>query len=888
MLMMHHPINWQHPDFQKAFKSDVYPPDRFDLCLYGHMHKSQSIAYATGGGQSRADFQSPSIFGLAGYRTKKESRIFGYAFGECRESGEIRLWPMRHTPKGDGGYKFEPDSRYQWKEVPSSGAGAGAGAGADEGVAYREYVEFRPADGRSYARDDADRDADANEAGSGAREPTVTVDEPVAVTAYREWLESREPKVDMIGVAGGEMKLDLDAIYVALQLAPNLDHGCMPGSDGRRSLNIGTGSGSGQETGSAGPIADECALEQSFDVEALFGTIKTRHALILGHPGSGKTTVLKKLRLSLSGKGRGGAESLNLPAGTLPVWLPLRHFSAARRQQPLSAWLAHEVAAELGEDALPTGLGAALWDYGRLLLLADGLDEVANESDRVALCDYLESNLQPAKGVRAIVSCRFTGYRREVRLSEAAFTPLELRALNDTQAVALVRLWFQEALKAMPTLDRATTQKRSAELISALRSPLFVDERRAAMRSTPLLLTILCVIVNSGQRMPDSRALFYERGLEVMLSSWGKKTKEWTTPPVDFVTATEILQVLGYALHSAGKRDDLPYASLLRVTQRRLGALRRDRSQAHDVLGWLLEHAGVLREFAKGHLGFFHLGMQEYLTAAYIASERGQSLDRLVDALGDSWWHEIARLLVGLPNQGMFKVLVGRLLERDRSWPRFKDLVYGWIDESPVASAAPLVAHARGLLSAEGTPALADELLAVCGLFEPFVRDEDVQALIPELEKFAADAQVKVTEASTACTRWDLVREQCKRLRKLEAELACSRQGSGAARTRSQPLALLFRETQRATAETFSKALADHNLHLLRTPEGPLWAAEALVSERMKQVSEEGAGVIVIADSSGPAFEDDESGIADAIEVWAAEGKPIFGARLGGDEPTWP
>jgi len=136
ILMMHHPIDWQHPDFKVKFESGVYPPSRFDLCVHGHMHESRSVSYAVGGGRLRANFQAPSIFGLEGYGTKTEGRIFGYAFGEIRANAEVRVWPLLHIPKSDGDHKFEPDRlHYRWTDTEPS-----------EGVQYHDYVKLRGAE----------------------------------------------------------------------------------------------------------------------------------------------------------------------------------------------------------------------------------------------------------------------------------------------------------------------------------------------------------------------------------------------------------------------------------------------------------------------------------------------------------------------------------------------------------------------------------------------------------------------------------------------------------------------------------------------------------------------------------------------------------------------
>jgi predicted NACHT family NTPase len=95
--------------------------------------------------------------------------------------------------------------------------------------------------------------------------------------------------------------------------------------------------------------------------------------IILGDPGSGKTTHLKRLLLWTI---RNGSESLGLPKYMVPVFLPLRNL------QDLNHGLEHFIQQELKSPHLntPSNFGEKLLERGKLLFLFDGLDEVADLS----------------------------------------------------------------------------------------------------------------------------------------------------------------------------------------------------------------------------------------------------------------------------------------------------------------------------------------------------------------------------------------------------------------------------------------------------------------------------------------------------------------------------
>jgi hypothetical protein len=48
---MHHPPTWLSPKASQRFKEEIYPPDRFLLCLHGHMHEGRSEAISQSGGK---------------------------------------------------------------------------------------------------------------------------------------------------------------------------------------------------------------------------------------------------------------------------------------------------------------------------------------------------------------------------------------------------------------------------------------------------------------------------------------------------------------------------------------------------------------------------------------------------------------------------------------------------------------------------------------------------------------------------------------------------------------------------------------------------------------------------------------------------------------------
>lgn len=797
LLVMHHPRNSLSKPSQQDFDGSIGPAGRFSAFLHGHMHRAGAVNKAQDDASIYCYYQAPSLFGHEAWGAD-QPRPYGYTWGSLSEGGELRIWPLEWARADDGPGTLERDMFFRWE------------AGS-KGVLLHQGDANRWAAGH-----------DLTSMQGGADPPATTpaapsAGESAAILAYRTWLLQQKPGVDLVGVGGGDMHLELDAVYVPLSLLRT-----------------------GDDDPAGSPVRAD-GKPQRLEIESIFGAIRSPHALILGAPGSGKTTALHKL---LHRCVREGGASLGLPAGTLPIELRLRRFTPAHKGRPLETWIQEELN-ERANGQLPPDLGAELWRRGQLLLLADGLDEVADERLRADLCRHLEYQLISARNVRLVVSCRDAGYRREVRF-DAQFTQLELSPLGPDQVRTLVRRWFTEAGRVIPTISAAEAQARSESLIRAIESPSNSSQRRLIMVSTPLLLTLLCVIAFQGREMPRNRATYYEECLRVLLLRWGQ-AKSGQEPPLDYDTAMAVLRSLAYALHESGERDHWFRAKLILHVNHRLRALGNASSSGAAVVEWLHRGAGVLHEYSQEHFGFFHLGIQEFLAASHVAAEgEGRLDDTLGRYLQETWWHEVARLLVALPGRQLCGPLLRRVLRSSNGG--YMELVSDLLDDASERDPAPLIERLG-----EAIPS------------------SDMAVLLRLLHRFAGDPRV-VAAALPMLGASDPV------VRRL-AEQLCDETGGEAS---GQQIVFLFARGQAKPMSALAGRLAGDGVQVWRDRHGLLLDVFALQGDLDAALAAVCGAILFYGRDRSPAT---IAALENCLALFADAGKALVCVLLPGGAP---
>ena len=486
-----------------------------------------------------------------------------------------------------------------------------------------------------------------------ANRSAATAD-PTAAPDPRRYLEALEARHSFVEIRGMGAKvaerLPLERVYTRLRVA----HGAAREREGAKDDKHPPGRESGLDAGKA--------------VELPAVLREERHAVLVGDPGSGKTTFLRFAAQVLArGLLADSAEDAERKLGLgdplpLPIFVRLSRFAEFLRDEanddcapdaPEHFLRYLEFVQQGHRYGLPEGYLRRQVEAGKCFLLLDGLDEVPGAL-RQRVAAVVEQLVGEGGDNRHLITCRTRAYQGMSQLGGVPGFPLEPFGPADVEA--FVASWSRALYQQGSAAESdGEAERYRLDLLAAVQAHPNV----APMTASPLMLTMLAVVHWNQKKLPEQRAELYDAAVEYLLDSRSDQASQ----PAPL--RREVLQAVALAMfeHKEG-------------VQRSLG-LREAAEAATPVLGsseqetaLFLEdealYSGLLVSRNEGELEFWHLSFQEYLAALELAAS-GEYWPGIREHLYDDRWNEVVLLLAGcLRRQGGGRAaqrFVGRILE---------------------------------------------------------------------------------------------------------------------------------------------------------------------------------------------------------------------------------
>lgn len=293
-----------------------------------------------------------------------------------------------------------------------------------------------------------------------------------------------------------------------------------------------------------------------------------KNLLLIGSPGSGKSTTLKKILYSNSNKILNGDESLKFP-----------FYIEASELRTANKTIKSILDSKLEETQI-----TSLLEKGRLQVLIDGINEIIPEYKAHAI-NEIKSLISKYPNSSFIITDRKYNYTKNIGVSV-----FELRDLEENQI-------------------REFIDKNAKDKSLQIWQNISENEEMLALASNPLMLKMYLSVISFGE-IPSNRGQLYDLFIKTLFVREEQKKKQF-----DKDLKKIILSEVAYNMRLAGivSADKSFFNKLID------DAIKRNNFQIAEILFYkeVLDN-NIIKENDNNEMSFLHETYQEYFCALHL------------------------------------------------------------------------------------------------------------------------------------------------------------------------------------------------------------------------------------------------------------------------------
>ena len=375
--------------------------------------------------------------------------------------------------------------------------------------------------------------------------------------------------------------------------------------------------------------------------------------VVLGQPGSGKTTLVSKIchdLLMASPQDRliGGRKELT------PLIVELRKYEQAKRANGYSIieFLTVEVRSDL-QLTPPISAIQYLLLNNRGLVIFDGLDELLKMSQRHTIVQDIEAFCAVYSSVPVLVTSREVGYE-QAPLNEDLFSCFHLAPFTLEQIRTYTQKWFQ-----LHTHDNLEQQQGKVQAFLVETLPI------RDLCTNPLILALLCNIYRHEHYLPENRPDVYKKCALMLFERWDTRRKiqsslSFAIPLLPVLMSIAAWIYTGGSLVVQGVTEDqlVEHVKSYLLPRRFEDDDVADQA-AQEFVAFCTGRAWVFTDIGTAHNGkrlyrFTHQTFLEYFAAAYVCRTHSTSealMQTLRPHIAKGEWDTMAQIAVQIHNE---------------------------------------------------------------------------------------------------------------------------------------------------------------------------------------------------------------------------------------------
>ncbi len=424
--------------------------------------------------------------------------------------------------------------------------------------------------------------------------------------------------------------------------------------------------------------------------------------LIIGDPGSGKTTLMKYYALSMSDKNSKRKLPFGFNDSVFPIYFPLRELEFDDQDKPvtlsrnLEKWADNHVLT-ISQQQFEQWL-----QKKKTLILLDGLDEISSPSRRRAVCRWVKELSSGLENAYFVMTSRATGYRK---LDGIELEPSHLRAdimdFSPEQQADFLKKWFTATflsdLREKGIKDeQSKEQKKKSALQHAQKIIEYLNrEDNQAVRelaAVPMLLQIMAILWNDSRYLPRTRTELYDTALNYLLDLRDRHRD--IDPLLNADESRRVLAPTALWMHEELHTDEVAKEDLHRYIQPILKTLE-GRHKSLEFCNFLKDRAGLIADYGKDSYIFRHKSFREFLASIRLLKEVQNSdrLEKIIPYFLEEWWEETFRFFISQSDDDVFNRFI-RLFFQSEISLRLDDnkhnLLLNLVKDAPQKTVTPL------------------------------------------------------------------------------------------------------------------------------------------------------------------------------------------------------